>query len=120
MKTFKSLAQVDEANLPPPLHQTCRSTLEALVGAYVEVGAEYDPEEDGYVVLVEKVDTDADLERETGSYSLRTALFEGCIHENGVFLTCVLHNNQFGISIVVPDAPWLPVDVRARLMAEVS
>jgi len=119
MKTFKSLAQVDEANLPPPLHQTCRSTLEALVGAYVEVGAEYDPEEDGYVVLVEEGDTDADLEA-AFSYSLRTALFEGCIHENGVFLTCVLHNNQFGISIVVPDAPWLPVDVRARLMAEVS
>ena len=120
MKTFKSLAEVDTANLPPPLHQACRGTLEALVGAYAEVGAEYDPDDDGYVVLVEEGDTDADLERETGSYSLRTALFEGCVHENGVFLSCVLHNNQFGISIVVPDAPWLAADVRARLMAEVS
>ncbi len=119
MKTFKSLVEVDAAGLPPPLHRACRGTLEALIDAYAEVGAAYDPDDDGYVVLIDPEDTDATLEAECG-YSLRDALFEGCIHEDGVFLTCVLHNNQFGISIVVPDAPWLAADVRARLVTEVA
>lgn len=117
MKTFKSLEEVDAAGLPPPLHGACRGTLEALIGAYAEQGGTYRWEDDGYVVLVEAGDADADLRAECG-YTLRDALFEGCVREEGVFLTCVLHNNQFGITLVVPDEPWLPADVRARLLEE--
>ncbi len=117
MKVFKSLEDVDAAALPPPLHEVCRGTLAALIDAYAEHGQTYNWEDDGYVVLVEEGDADAEFEAECG-YPLRDALFEGCVVEDGVFLTCVLHNNQFGISIVVPDAPWLDPDVRAKLQAE--
>ena len=115
MKVFKSLEDVDGAGLPPPLAEACRETLAALIGAYAEHGDTYDPEDDGYVVLVEEGDEDGDLEAECG-YGLGDAPFEGGIFEAGVFRTCVLHNNQFGISIVVPDAPWLPPEIRARLL----
>jgi hypothetical protein len=46
---------------------------------------------------------------------LLDATLEGCVRVGTCFLTCVLFNNEYGISIVVPDAPWLDPAVRARL-----
>jgi hypothetical protein len=117
MKTFKSLAEVEAAGLPPPLHGVVHGVVKSFVEALAEHGAVYDPEDDGYAVLIEAGDTDADVEAEVG-YGLREALFEGGLYEGGCFVTCTLHNNQFGISWVVPDQPWLDPAVRARLAAE--
>lgn len=117
MKTFKSLEEVERARLPDGAHRAVHGTLKALIDAYEEYGGEYVPEDDGHVVLVEPEDTD-DVVREAIGYALRDAPLEGCVHEDGFFLTCVLFNNQYGISIVIPDAPWLDPAVRAALMCD--
>ena len=117
MKTFRSLEDVEAANLSPPVHGVVRSVVKNLIDAYAEYGETYDAESDGYTVLVEEGDTDAELEAEVG-YNLREAVLEGGYREGGVFCTCVLHNNQYGVSFLVPDAPWLDRVVRAKLEAE--
>lgn len=117
MKEFRSLEEVERAGLPDGVFSAVHGTLKALIDAYEEYGEEYVPEDDGHVVLVEEQDTD-DAVRDAIGYSLRDAPFEGCVYENGIFLTCVLFNNQYGISIVIPDAPWLDPAVRATLLCD--
>ena len=117
MKTFKSLEEVEVAALPPPLKEAVRGVVRGIVHAYAEHGETYDADEHGYCVLIEEGDTEADVAAEVG-YGLRSALFEGGLYEDGCFLTCTLHNNEYGISWVVPDAPWLDPEIRARLAAE--
>ena len=117
MKVFKSLEDVETAGLSPPLHEVVLRVVQGLIHAYSEFGDVYDPADDGYVILIEEGDSDADVAALVG-YSLRDALFEGGFLEDECFLTCTLHNNQFGISWIVPDAPWLDPAIRVRLMAE--
>ena len=58
-----------------------------------------------------------EVEAEVG-YNLRDARYEGGVYEHGCFVTCTLHNNQFGISWVVVDSPKLDSVIRAKLVEE--
>jgi hypothetical protein len=117
MKTFKSLEEVESAGLSPPVHQAVHGVLKNLIDAYAQYGEVYDPEDDGFTILIEGGESDAEIVAEVG-YSLREALLEGGFFENGCFQTCTLHNNQYGISWIVIDSPSLDADVRAKLVAE--
>ena len=118
MKEFRRIEEVDAARLPPDLARAVRGTLEALIGAYAEGGAAYDPEADGWTVLVEPGDSEEMIGTAIGGHSPLDAPFEGVTFEYGCFVAVWLANNQFGITVVVPDAPWLPPELRARLMRE--
>ena len=116
MKVFRNLEEVARARLPDALSQAVTAVMQTLLEAYAECGAPFDPEADGYTVLVERGDTEASVREAIGGYALLDAPFEGAVLERGCFVTCVLLNNQFGVSVVIPDAPWLDPAVRARLM----
>jgi hypothetical protein len=116
MKVLKCLDDVEAAGLSPPVCALAREVMDNLVKAYAEYGEAYDPETDGYAVVVEGGD-EALVEGEVG-YSLVEALFEGCTYDRGCFVTCTLHNNEYGISWVVVDSPALDADVRAKLVEE--
>lgn len=116
MKILKSLEEVEAAGLSPPVREAAHGVLKNLIDAYAEYGEAYDPEEDGYVIVVEGGD-EAEAAAEVG-YSLAEATFEGGFYEHGCFITCTLHNNQFGISWIVIDSPVLDLSVRAKLVEE--
>ena len=118
MKEFRSLEDVEEARLPDAVGRAVHGTLKRLVDAYAGCGGRYDPAVDGYAVLIEPEDADDAVRAAIGGSTLRDAPFEGAAYEHGCFVTCVLFNNQFGVSIVIPDAPWLEPSVRERLMAD--
>lgn len=118
MKAFRSLEEVRAATLPDGVFRAVYETLERFIGAYEEYGMAYVPEDAGHVVLVEAGDTDEVLRAGLGGYTLQDALFEGAVYDHGCFLTCILFNNEYGLSIIVPDAPWLDPGVRARLTEE--
>lgn len=117
MKTFKSLADVEAADLSPPVRDAVRRVVRGLIEAYAEYGETYDPDDDGYAILVEGGESETEIEAEVG-YGLRGALFEGGYREDGCFVTCTLHNNQYGISWIVVDSPALDPAIRARLLEE--
>ena len=56
MLTFKQPA--DLAKLPPddPAHDTVEELIEQLISAYSPPGRAYDPEDDGYIILIEPED----------------------------------------------------------------
>ena len=117
MKVLKSLEEIEAAGLSPPVRDAAHGVLKNLIDAYAQHGEVYDPLDDGYVIVIEGGESDAEVEAEVG-YNLREALFEGGSHENGCFVTATLHNNQFGISWVVVDSPKLDAKIRARLVEE--
>ncbi len=116
LSTFRSLEEAREARLPPHLEKIVADCLQNLMDAY---GDDYDPEDCGYVVLYTRETTDEDA-LELFGRTWADALLEGASYdeESRCFLTCVLTNNQFGYTIVVPDAEWLDPAFRAKLADE--
>ncbi len=117
MRVFKSLADVNAARLCEDVGRVARDVVRTLVDAYVSAGYVYDPDGDGFVMLVEEGDTDEAIRAMLGC-PLLDAILEGCVYKHGCFTTVMLRDNQFGISIIVPDAPWLDQAIRARLTRE--
>lgn len=116
MKVLKSVQDVEAAGLSPPVHGVVQRVVSGFIEALEEHGGTYDPEDDGCTILIEGGDEDA-VAAEIG-YPLAEALFEGVFREEGCFVGCVLHNNQFGYSLVFVDSPRLDPAIRARLVAE--
>jgi hypothetical protein len=117
MKVFKSIEDVEAAGLSPPVHGVVHRVVSGFINALAEYGQDYQPEEDGWTILCEAIGDEAEVAAEIG-YPLAEALFEGVFREDGCFVGCVLHNNQFGYSLVFVDSPKLDPAVRAKLIEE--
>ena len=116
MKVLKSVQDVEAAGLSPPVYGVVHQVVSGFIEALAEYGGTYDPEDDGYTILIEGGDEEQ-VAAEIG-YPLAEALFEGVFREEGCFVGCVLHNNQFGYSLVFVDSPKLDPAIRAKLVAE--
>jgi hypothetical protein len=116
MRVFRSLEEVRSAD---GLELGWRLALERVMGdltsALSGAGFSYDPDTEGPVVLADQGDTDDDWRNLMGC-ALSAALFEGATLEHGCFVAVVLMNNEFGYTIVVPDAPWLAPESLTRLI----
>jgi hypothetical protein len=119
MEEIRSFDDLGRAHLPPDAAGAARESLATLLASFAEAGMRYDPAVDGHIAVLEAADTD-DTVRASLGYPLRDAVFEGVSRERGCFAAVVLHNNEFGITIVVPDAPWLDPALRERLSGELG
>ena len=115
MKTFKSIPDVEQL-LGHPLHATVKSLFSAIINDYPE----YRPEDDGYLVLIERGDTVRILDDLDMPHKLSEVPFEGVTMIDGCFLAVYLPNNQFGLDFLIPDEDWLPKDVRRHLEAHLE
>lgn len=116
MKEFRSVGDLDMLTLPGNVSGVILESLTTLMDAYAQHGETYCPEEDGWTVLIEPGDTDEDLRAALGGHTLLDAPFESCWQKDGCLLGVILFNNQFGITVVVPDEPWLPPEVQRRML----
>jgi len=116
MQEFRSLSEIDQVQLPPNQRRAVTQAVRTLLEVY---GDDYEPDDCGYVVLIDQNTTDAQGQELLGC-PWSEALLEGASYDFGdcCFLTCVLFNNQFGLTIIVPDEPWLDPRFRNRLEAE--
>ena len=57
----------------------------------------------------------ADLSALGLPYALDRVPFEAVQIEAGCYVGVFLANNQFGLTLIVPDAPWLPPECRRAL-----
>jgi hypothetical protein len=114
MKTFKCITDVEQLR-QHPLHDT----VESLVLPVIAATPEYRPEDDGYLVLIEPDDVDRVLSDLDMPWRLSEVPFEAVIVIEGLFHAVYIPNNQFALSILVPDEDWLPEDVRRHLEAHI-
>lgn len=117
MQSFRSLSDVEHARLPPNIRSAVTRAVRNLLAAYPD----YDPDDDGYVVLVDRTTTDRHAVELFGVPWVEVRL-EGVNyqHDDQVFESCNLANNHYGLTIVVPDLLWLDPRFRAKLVAEMG
>ncbi len=75
----------------------------------------YDPDADGWVVLIDAGDIGQPLTDLWDDWTLMDVPWEGVLKVGAFYEGIFLANNQFGIVFVIPDEPWLPKAYRARL-----
>jgi hypothetical protein len=113
MKRFDSPEQIPAADLPANQALVVEGVFEELIGVYTQGGQQYNSEEHGYVILVER--GDEEQLTELLGYPPAMAPFGKTKLLHGCFVTAISYD-QFGIALVVPDEPWL--DSRLRLALE--
>ena len=115
MQTFKSLKDVQEAELSTSVKKIALWCMQSLIDAY---GPDFDADDTGGVVLLDRDTTDDDAYELFGR-TWCEGLYEGVTYDvkSKCYLTCVLFNNEEGVTIVVPDDPELDPVFREVLEA---
>jgi hypothetical protein len=116
MKGFSSTDTIDAASLPDGLAAVARSALAGRIATCTQSGREYDPEEDGFVALIEKSDNPIRQRGELG-FTLEEAAFAAVSLESGYFIGTVHLDHRFTVILVIPDEPWLDPHLRHTLTA---
>ena len=106
MITFKTIIDLSKLSPTDPTHAVIQDIL-----------ADFprDADRDGYIVLIEPGDTIIDLPELKGP--IADMQWEGVWKQDGHYHAVYLTNNEFALEFVVPDAPWLPAEIRYSLEA---
>jgi hypothetical protein len=118
MKRFRSPAEINTARIPPGHARVVRLLLADLIAASEEEKGYYAPEEDGFVALLEQDDPE-EVWLDIFGWVLPDAQFEEVTRENGCYVATIL-SDGYGISLVIPDEPWLDAGVRDILEKELA
>lgn len=113
MITIRSSTDLDRARLPTDLHTYTSRLFDNLLSVH---GTGYNPDDDGYIVVVTPTDTDATLSERLGS-RWQESLFEGISYspDTAIWHIVYLLNNQYTMSVLVSDAAWLDPAIRKRI-----
>jgi len=114
MKIFESFNDIGNSGTPISTQLVAAKLLCGLIEACIDGNGNYDPEDDGRVVLIEEADSREMIEEVLGS-SIEDALFEPGFMERGFFITCILENDEQGITVMIPDGEWLGTKARGVL-----
>jgi hypothetical protein len=75
---------------------------------------EYNPEEEGFVVLIEPDDVHRPF---WGDHTLHTIPWEAIQYQDGYFRAVFIPNNEFCLVVLIPDAPWINGTLREVIEA---
>lgn len=107
MLTFKSMRDLNK--LPPsdPAYTVVRKHCLSIAN----------PEDRGYLILIQEGDTDRVLDLPELPRRLVDLSWEGVIKEDGFYYAVYLTNNEFALEFLIPDADWIKGDLRETLEA---
>jgi hypothetical protein len=115
MISFRSTEDLNK--LPPDhhAHNTVRELIDQLITAYSPPGRAYDPEDDGYIILIEPEDAQRELDELWDGCTLMNIPWEGIMLQGDFFIAIYLANNEYGLTFVIPDAPWICGKLRSLI-----
>ena len=119
IKTFKSIPNVEQLR-NHSLHDTVESLVVPVLKFYADSGHPYLPENDGFLILIGAGDVDRVLDDLDIPYRLSEVPFEGVTVADGCFYAVYLANNQFALGFLIPDAAWLPGELRHVFLYKIS
>ena len=107
MLQFKS--QADLAQLPPddPAYEIVKQQVAYLISAYDSPDHPYIAEDYGWIVLIEQNDVDRILVEIWPDWRLQDVYWEGAYKQGNFIIAIYLANDDFGISFIIPDEPWV-------------
>ena len=112
IKTYSDLDKVDPAN---PALPVLEELLLRIFATYASPVHPYRPEHHGYIVLIEEGDVNHALTLPELDCHLDEIPWEGAAMHGAFFHAVYLANNKFGISFLIPDAPWVRGKLRVVL-----
>ena len=129
MLTFEKLSDLEQ--LPPnePARSVIHNLLKSLITQGQSTEYSYDPNHDGYIVLVDRGDVDTELNLFDPPRKLEDVFWEGTHIDRSLdrsldrnldrdfFAAIFIPNNQFTLICVIENADWLPRDLRRTLCA---
>jgi len=115
MKTFMSISDLSQLSEDDPAKPVVKQLLEWLIAENEFPEYPYNPDDHGYIALVEPGDVDREL-TEIDMPRLSEILFEGASIIDGYYHAVYLGAGDYGIGFVIPvDAPWLSGELREVL-----
>lgn len=113
MITFKSPS--DLRKLPPdhPAYPVIRDLVRVLIEDFPQ--QPYNAEDYGFLVLVERGDTDRVLDDIGMPWRLEDVPWEGASRRDGCFYAVYLGTDDYGMAFVIPDAEWVAGELRQVL-----
>jgi hypothetical protein len=115
MYTFKSTEDLSKLSPDDPAYATIKELIEQLITAYSPPGRAYDPEDDGYIILIEPEDVDRTLDELWDVATLLNIPWEGIFLQGNYYVGIALLNNEYGLTFVIPDAPWVDGELREMI-----
>jgi hypothetical protein len=116
MITFKSTEDLNKLSPDSLAHATVKKLVEQLISAYSPPGRAYDAEDDGYIILIEpEDDADRTLDELWDGCTLLNIPWEGIMLRDGFYTGIWLANNEYGLTFVIPDAPWICGKLRSLI-----
>lgn len=105
MLQFKS--ETDLQQLPPddPAYPIVADLVQQLIVDFEADGFGYDPNADGWIVLVEEGDVDRPIDEIWDDTKLADLYWEGFTKENDYITGIYLSSNQCGWAVIFPDNP---------------
>jgi len=117
MLIFKHLDDIPKARLPTHLAAYISKLLTSIMASLQQ----YDPEDDGHIALITPKDNDLNLCERIGT-RWSESKFEGVSYnaEFRCYHAVVLRNNQYAISVVIPNETWLDSAIKERIQRELA
>jgi hypothetical protein len=113
--TFKSTEDLSKLSPNDPAFSTVSTLVKDLITAYTEPGKPYNWQDYGYVILIEEGDVDRDLDEIWDGCRLTNVYWEGIMLRGDFFIGIYLANNEYGLTFVIPDAPWVDGELRSLI-----
>lgn len=115
MLQFKSphdLKQLPDTHSAYPI---IKDLVERLIVDYHPPGRSYEPDDDGWIALIEEQDVDRVLKEIWTDWTLAEVEWEGITYRDGFWQAIYLADNEKGFVIVIPDAPWISDELRETI-----
>jgi len=80
---------------------------------------DYDPASYGYIIIIEYGDTAKDFKKQFGR-TLEEITWDGLVLTQNIWIGLTLYNNQFGFTVIIPNADWLSPRIRNKLKKEIT
>ena len=115
MITFKSHSDLEKLHQDDPAKPVMKELVELLIDDFTTPGHPYNADDYGYVVLIEKGDTDRVLDDIDMPWRLVDVPWEGASMRHGFYYAVYLGTDDYGMGFVIPDAPWVNGPLRETL-----
>lgn len=112
MLQFKSANDLPQLPQDSSAYPIVADLVKRLIVDYEAEGWTYDPDADGWIILIEESDTTRMLTDIWDDWTLLDIPWEGITKDGDHYIAVFLANNEFGLVFVIPDAPWVNGDLR--------
>jgi hypothetical protein len=114
MKTFMSHSDLDKLAADDPARPVVKQLLEWLIAPGDFPDHPYNPDDHGFIALVEPGDVDRELD-DIDMPRLTEIMWEGVSIMDGFYHAVYLGAGDYGIGFVIPDADWVNGELREVL-----